>query len=88
MTMAEQGFTDLAAFTDGGQTGAPATPASVNIIRGARVSTTRAEEIEVCDGVGEAPTIVLRKQGGVVTGFDIVCQCGRTSTIEFSYKDE
>jgi hypothetical protein len=83
--MADSSFIDLASFAAPPSAQPHARP---KVIKAPQVATSSRCSVEICEEGDDRPTLIVRKNGGVVVGFDIVCSCGRTSTVDLEYREE
>jgi hypothetical protein len=83
--MAEPNFVELASFvTPPPATGIP----RGHVIKNPHVAPPSDHSVQVCAEGEDRPTLILRKKGEVVVGFDLVCPCGRTSTVNLEFREE
>ena len=59
-----------------------------NMIKGSCVVTRGIQKIEVSEGIGEQPTVIVHKVGDVVESVEFVCKCGQTTILKMEYGGE
>jgi hypothetical protein len=59
-----------------------------NMIKGSCVVARGIQKIEVSEGEGEQPTVVVHRVGDVVESIEFVCKCGQTTIIKLDYGGE
>ena len=79
------GFTDLAEFRT---LDAQPSAARGNIIKAHRVCIAGKQKIGIIESGNDQPTVLVHKDGDVVTGAEFLCTCGRRATIEFEYDEK
>jgi hypothetical protein len=83
--MPEQNFIELASFVaPPPETGAP----RGRVIKNPQIVASAGHSVMVCEEGDGQPTLILRKKGDEVIGFDLVCPCGRTTTVNLEFQEE
>ena len=59
-----------------------------NMIKGSCVVTRGIQKIEVSEGEGEQPTVIVHRVGDVVESVEFVCKCGQTTVLKLEYGGE
>jgi hypothetical protein len=59
-----------------------------NVIKRALIVSQGVQRIDVVEGEQREPSVLIHRHEHEVSGIDVVCVCGRTTSIQFEYEGQ